>query len=178
MEVDIQIQGSCFCCGDGVTVYEIVAEHHWTMNQIDPSAMSPWVFEALEPEAKNIPNYFKKLGHSIVVAGEDFGCGSKSVEHPMAALKDAGVQLVLAESFSRYSYRNAINLGLPVMTCPGIREAVHPGDVVNVDLMAGRISNMTTGVTLQANGLGEFALNILKAGGLLEFIEQKRRYRL
>ena len=79
------------------------------MNKIDAQEMSHWVFELMEPSAEGSPDFFKRMGLSIVVAGKNFGCGSKSVEHPMAALKGAGVELVLAESFSRYSYRNAIN---------------------------------------------------------------------
>lgn len=168
------IKGRCYCCGDGVTVYQIIPEARWTMNKMDPVEMSRWVFEDAEPSAKNASGWFKQQQLSIIVAGKDFGCGSKSVEHPMAALKGAGVQVVLAESFSRYSYRNAINLGLPVMTCPGITGMVRCGDELSVNLLTGQVENHTTGNICRADALGEFALSILAAGGLLPYIQIKK----
>lgn len=169
------IKGTCWCGGDGITVYQVIPETKWTMAKIDAEAMSKWVFETLEPGAEGKEGYFKNQGFTIVVAGKDFGCGSKSVEHPMAALKGAGVQLVVAESFSRYSYRNAINLGLPVITCPGITAVAKRGDELEVNLMTGEIENLTSGAKIQAAGLGEFAMEILSAGGLLQYIKEQRR---
>ena len=69
-------------------------------------------------------NTFRKSGYEIIVAGKNFGCGSKTVEHPVMAMLGAGVKLVIADSFSRYSYRNAINLALPVLICPGIEHTL------------------------------------------------------
>lgn len=167
------IRGKCWCGGDGITVYQIIPELRWTMNKIDAEQMSQWVFEELEPGAENTANAFKQKGFTIVIAGKNFGCGSKSVEHPMAALKGAGIKLVVAESFSRYSYRNAINLGLPVIACPQITKYVQRGDELEVDVMSGKIKNLTTGTEMCASGLGEFAMEIISEGGLLQYIKKK-----
>lgn len=164
------ITGKCWTCGDEVTVYQIVSENHWTMERLDGAAMGNWIFESLEDGIAGVEGGFKKLGFDLVVAGKDFGCGSKSVEHPMAALKGAGIKLIIADSVSRYSYRNAINLALPVVICPGISGKVHKNDRLTVDLINGRILNCTTGEEIYAAGLGSFAMEILAAGGLLNYV--------
>ncbi|MDR2981565.1 MAG: hypothetical protein LBV12_04880 [Puniceicoccales bacterium] len=168
--MDNMISGCCWNCGDDVTVYQIIKEEHWTMQEMDAAAMGNWVFEDLEPRAEGMQGGFKLLGFDIVIAGKNFGCGNKSVEHPMAALIGAGVRLVIAESFSRYNYRNAINLTLPVLTCPGIRQFAHMGDRISANLLSGEIINMTSNQTIQGDGLSEFALKIIASGGLLEHI--------
>lgn len=164
------IKGKCWTCGDDVTVYQIVSENHWTMERLDGETMGNWVFESLEDGIAGVEGGFKNMGFDIVVAGRDFGCGSKSVEHPMAALKGAGIKLVIADSVSRYSYRNAINLALPVVICPGISRKVHKNDRLTVDLINGKILNCTTGEETAAAGLGNFAMEILAAGGLLNYV--------
>lgn len=163
------ITGCSWVCGDGVTVYQIIAEEHWTMKKLDGKEMGNWVFESMEEGISGIEGGFKHLGFDIIVAGKDFGCGSKSVEHPMAALKGAGIKLIIAESVSRYSYRNAINLALPVLICPGITKMVRKGDTVSADLLSGAIINRTTGETAAVKGIGNFAMDILAAGGLLKY---------
>lgn len=165
------VTGRCWTCGDQVSVYQIIAEEHWTMDRLDGDAMGAWVFETAEDSFKGIPGSFKRLGYEVIVAGESFGCGSKSVEHPMAALKGAGVKLIIADSVSRYSYRNAINLALPVIMCPGISRKIHRDDVVTVDLINGKIINHTTEEILYAEGLGEFAVGIVEKGGLLQYVQ-------
>ncbi len=167
------VKGKCYTCGDNMTVYQVIPEVRWTMKKMDPEEMGRWVFETELEGAQDTPGAFQKQGYEIVVAGENFGCGSKSVEHPMAALKGAGVKAVLAESFSRYSYRNAINLALPVLVAPGISAKVSTGDIVRVDYGSAEIVNETTGEKLQAQPLGEFALGILEDGGLLKHVEKE-----
>ncbi len=164
------IKGKCWCGYDSMTVYEIIPEAHWTMDKMDLEEMSNWVLETVLPGALEHPGYFREQGYTVIVAGKDFGCGSKSVEHPMAALKGAGIQLVLAESVSRYSYRNAINLGLPVITCPGIMNKIQTGDMIEADMQKGYLFNHTTGEQIDIPPLSEFAEKILSAGGLLEYI--------
>ena len=83
------------------------------------------------------------------------------------------MKLVVAESVSRYSYRNAINLALPVVVCPGITKMARRDDVLNVDIESGLVVNETTGERLQGCGLNGFAMSILNAGGLLNYIEQE-----
>ena len=169
-----RIKGKCWICGDSVTVYQVLAETHWTMKNMDAEEMSHWVFDELEPRAAGQKDGFRNLGYEIVIAGKCFGCGSKSVEHPMAALKAAGIKLIIAESTSRYSYRNAINLALPVLVCPGITKAVKRDDMLSVDILEGNIKNLTTGEELSAIGLGPFADKIISVGGLTEWIKQRR----
>lgn len=170
------ISGRCFVCGDNVTVYQIIPECRWTMKKIDGKAMGSWIFEALEPGIENVENGFKKLNYDIIIAGKDFGCGSKSVEHPMAALKGAGIKLIVAESFSRYSYRNAINLALPVIVCHDITKKVRRNDEITVNLLTGQIRNHTTREAFLAEAMGPFALDIISGGGLLEYIMKGRKH--
>lgn len=101
----------------------------------------------------------------IVVAGTNFGCGS-SREQAATALVHAGVSCVLAESFARIFFRNAINLALPLMVCPNIASAVHPGDMLNVDLEKGIVENLTTRESLMGERISEYAMNILRSGGI------------
>lgn len=167
------ITGRSWTCGDKVTVYQVIPEEHWTMTKLDGEAMGNWVFENMEDGICGVEGGFKQLGFDIIVAGKDFGCGSKSVEHPMAALKGAGIKLIIAESVSRYSYRNALNLALPVVICPGITKIVNTGDILSVDLLNGKMVNCTTGEVATAMGLGDFAMEILTAGGLLKYVAAK-----
>ena len=166
------MEGKTWICGDFTTVYQIIPESHWTMKELDPDAMSKWVFCEYD-EIGNKPGEFVRQGYVIVVAGKMFGCGSKTVEHPTHALKGAGVKLVVAESFSRYSYRNALNLALPVMICPGITDIVARGDLLEVDRQSGIIINKTSGVKIQAEPIPPFGEELINNGGLLGYIRRK-----
>lgn len=102
----------------------------------------------------------------IIVADENFGCGS-SREHAPLAIKEAGVDVVIAKSFARIFYRNAINTGLAIMECPEAVDALSAGDVVRVDADAGVITDETTGDTFQAPPFPPFIREIIEAGGLI-----------
>lgn len=102
----------------------------------------------------------------IIVAEENFGCGS-SREHAPIAIKAAGVSVVVAKSFARIFYRNSINIGLPIMECPEAVEAVKQGDVVSIDTETGLITDETTGDTFQAQPFPPFICEIIEAGGLV-----------
>jgi len=108
----------------------------------------------------------------IIVAGANFGCGS-SREHAPLAIKSAGVSGVIAESFARIFYRNAINIGLPILECPEAAEEIRAGDEVQVDLASGEITDKTTGKTYRAKPYPEFMLGIIRAGGLINDIRAK-----
>jgi len=101
----------------------------------------------------------------IVIAGRNFGCGS-SREHAAITLKESGIGAVVADSFARIFYRNAINLGLLVIVCKGISRMVREGDVLRVHIKSGKIENITRGEVLQGEGLSEDIIDILKAGGI------------
>lgn len=108
----------------------------------------------------------------IVVAGTNFGCGS-SREHGAITLQEAGIGAVVAESFARIFYRNAINLGLPVIVCRGISEKVAENDKLMVNVMTGEIKNLTKNEVYQGEGLSEFIAEILKAGGIKPLFKAK-----
>ena len=108
----------------------------------------------------------------IIVADENFGCGS-SREHAPIAIKAAGVDVVIAKSFARIFYRNSINTGLAIMECPEAVDAISAGDVVSVDADAGTIVDETTGRTFQAQPFPPFIREIIEAGGLINRMRQK-----
>ena len=106
----------------------------------------------------------------IIVADENFGCGS-SREHAPIAIKAAGVDVVIAKSFARIFYRNAINIGLPILECPAASEAIAEGDTVSIDFDTGVITDETTGRTFQAAPFPPFIQNIIAKGGLMNSLK-------
>ena len=109
----------------------------------------------------------------IMVGGENFGCGS-SREHAPIAIKESGIALVIAKSFARIFYRNAINIGLPIMECPEAVDAISAGDTVSVNFDTGVITDETTGKTFQAEPFPPFIQEIISAGGLMKSIKAKK----
>ena len=107
----------------------------------------------------------------IMVGGENFGCGS-SREHAPVAIKAVGISCVIAKSFARIFYRNAINIGLPILECPAASEAISEGDVVSINFDTGVITDETTGQTFQAAPFPPFIQNIIRAGGLMKSIQE------
>ena len=107
----------------------------------------------------------------IVVAGTNFGCGS-SREHAAMTLKGAGVGAVLAESFGRIIFRNAINLGLPVIVCPGISKCAQKGDEIRIDIETGEVTDVTRGKVLKTTPFSPYVLNILESGGIKNMIRK------
>jgi len=110
----------------------------------------------------------------IIVAGRNFGCGS-SREQAAYTLKVRKVGAIIAESFARIFYRNAINLGLPVLICPNIRQQVSDGDLLTIDFASGRGINESTGRMFQAEPLSEYVINIIKSGGITALIKKEYR---
>ena len=108
----------------------------------------------------------------IVVGGGNFGCGS-SREHAPLALKASGVKCVIAKSFARIFYRNAINIGFPILECPQAVDGISAGDRVSVDFQSGAIVNQTTGQTFQAAPFPAFVNGIIENGGLLNSLKAR-----
>lgn len=108
-----------------------------------------------------------------IVAGDDFGCGS-SREHAVWALRGAGIQTVIAKTFARIFYRNAINNGFYLIESQDAPEKIHDGDELDIDYKAGTIKNKTTGKDIKFQALPDFALEIINDGGLLEHIKKSR----
>jgi len=118
-------------------------------------------------------NFVKKLEFGdILVAKENFGCGS-SREHAPISIKAAGVSVVIAKSFARIFYRNAINTGLPILEAPEAVDGINDGDQVSVDLDNGVIVNETSGATFRAQPFPPFVKEIIEKGGLIESVKEK-----
>ena len=120
------------------------------------------------------PDFFKTVQPGdIIVAGVNFGCGS-SREHAPLAIKTAGIGLVIAKSFARIFYRNAFNIGLPILECPEAAETFTEGEALSVDLLSGEIRGKHK--TLQAKPLPEFMNAMIRAGGLVPYIRQQEGF--
>jgi 3-isopropylmalate/(R)-2-methylmalate dehydratase small subunit len=110
----------------------------------------------------------------FVIAGDDFGCGS-SREHAVWALRGAGIKAVIARSFARIFFRNAINNGFLAIECPQAVETIKPGDEVEIDLAGGRLRNLTSGKEVSFVPLSDFARELIEDGGLLPHIQKKAK---
>jgi 3-isopropylmalate/(R)-2-methylmalate dehydratase small subunit len=136
---------------------------------VDPYDLAKHALEGLDPD---FPEKAKK--GVIIVGGKNFGCGSSREQAPLA-LKYSGVKCVIAESFARIFFRNAINIGLPVIECKGISAAVDDGDELTVDFEAGTVQNLSKGKSFQVAKLPPFILEILADGGLIEYLRREMR---
>lgn len=170
--MNTSIEGKAYNCGDNITAYQIIARDRWGLG-LTPELLGNWVFEDAIPEVKNVEGGFKHMGYEIVVAGDNFGGGGKSIEHPIAALQGAGIKLLIADSFDRYNFRNAINRGLPAILCPGISKMAHSGDTLEANLVTGQIKNKTTGDSIQGAPLSELVLKFAEAGGMLNYFRNQ-----
>ncbi|MDW7673070.1 MAG: 3-isopropylmalate dehydratase small subunit [Bacillota bacterium] len=130
------------------------------------------VNHAMEGIDEDFVSRFKAGG--IVVAGQNFGCGS-SREHAVITLKELGVTGVIAESFARIFFRNAINLGVPIVECPGISSKVKEQDELEVNFIEGTIKNLTNGEVFQGNKIDPVAYEILSSGGIVEKIKNRKK---
>ena len=119
------------------------------------------------------PDFVKKFKPGdMIVAGVNFGCGS-SREHAAIALKAVGTSVILAESFARIFYRNAINLGLPLLVSPGITNHVKSGDTLKIDLKKGVVRNQSTGAELNVQPMSGYVFDILDAGGIKPLVKKQ-----
>jgi 3-isopropylmalate/(R)-2-methylmalate dehydratase small subunit len=134
---------------------------------VNPNELAQHALESLDTEFVN-----KAKEGVIVVGGKNFGCGSSREQAPLA-LKYSGVKCVIAESFARIFFRNAINIGLPVIECKGISTAVKTGDELVVDFEAGKIENISNGKKFQVDKLPPFILEIFADGGLIENLRRR-----
>ena len=145
--------------GDNVDTDQIISGKYLTLR--DPDEMAKHVFEAARPE---FPSGVRK--GDVIVAGKNFGSGSSREEAPVV-IKRVGISIVIARSFARLFFRNAINIGLPVLECKDYARIVD-GDIVEADLEAGAVKNLTKGEIFTAYKMPQFLSNILEAGGALE----------
>lgn len=155
----MKFEGTVHKYGRDVDTDVIIPARYLTTS--DPAELAKHCLEDLDSE------FVKKVQPGdIIVAEENFGCGS-SREHAPICIKAAGVSVVIAKSFARIFYRNAINIGLPIMECPEAVDAIDNGDVVEVDADTGVITDKTTGRTFQAQPFPPFLQEIIEEGGLV-----------
>ena len=149
--------------GDHVDTDVIIPARY--LNTSDPKELAKHCMEDLD---KDFPE--KNRDGCIIVAGKNFGCGS-SREHAPIAIRESGVACVIAKSFARIFYRNAINIGLPIFECEAASDGIAAGDEVRVDFDTGLITNLTKNETYQAQPLPPFIQNIVNRGGLLNSLK-------
>ena len=157
--------GSVFKYGDNVDTDVIIPARY--LNSSDPKELALHCMEDIDKEFVN-----KVHVGDIIVANKNFGCGS-SREHAPLAIKAAGVSCVIAETFARIFYRNAINIGLPIVECSEAARAIAAGAEVEVDFDSGVITNMTTGERFQGQAFPPFMQNLIACGGLVNYINNK-----
>lgn len=158
------VKGKVFKYGNDVDTDVIIPARY--LNTTSESELASHCMEDIDPSfVKNV-----KPG-DVIVAGDNFGCGS-SREHAPIAIKASGVQLVIANSFARIFYRNSINIGLPILECPEAAAAISAGDTVEADLSQGTITDLTTGKTFKAQPFPPFIEDIIRAGGLLNSLKK------
>lgn len=157
-------RGQVFKYGDNVDTDVIIPARY--LNSSDPKELAAHCLEDIDKEfVHNVKN------GDIIVATKNFGCGS-SREHAPIAIKAAGVSCVIAETFARIFYRNAINIGLPIIECPKAAREIQAGDVVEVDFDSGLITDQTTGATYQGQAFPPFMQKIIDCEGLVNYINQ------
>ena len=155
-------QGHVFKYGDNIDTDVIIPARY--LNSSDPADLAAHCMEDIDTD------FVKKVQTGdIIVAEKNFGCGS-SREHAPIAIKAAGVSCVIAETFARIFYRNAINIGLPIIECPEAAAAINAGDEVSVDFDSGVIRNITKGTSYQGQAFPPFMQKIITAGGLVNYI--------
>lgn len=161
----MNLHGKVHKYGDDVNTDVIIPARY--LNVSDPAELAQHCMEDLDPD------FLKKVKPGdIIVAGSNFGCGS-SREHAPLAIKAAGVSCVVAKSFARIFYRNALNIGLPILESNEAVAKTKAGDTLEVDLSTGEIRNITRGLTFKANPFPDFMLKLIKAGGLIEYTKRK-----
>jgi 3-isopropylmalate/(R)-2-methylmalate dehydratase small subunit len=161
----MKMQGRAWKFGDDVDTDAIIPARY--LNTSDPKILAAHCMEDADAE------FSKKVNKGdIIVAGKNFGCGS-SREHAPIAIKNAGVSCVIAQSFARIFYRNAFNMGLPILECPEAAAAVETGDELEVDLDKGLIVNQSRGKTYQAQPVPPFMQKLLQAGGLMPYVQEQ-----
>lgn len=160
----MKAKGTVHKFGDNVDTDVIIPARY--LNTADHKELASHCMEDIDKD------FIRKVKNGdIITAGANFGCGS-SREHAPIAIKESGVSCVIAATFARIFYRNAINIGLPILECPEAAAAIGGGDEVEVDFDAGIITDLTTGAKFQAEPFPEFIKEIIDKGGLLNSLKR------
>lgn len=159
------IRGKAFVFGPNIDTDQIYPGRF--LDLTDPEDVAKHAMEGADP------TFVKEFAAGdVIVASTNFGCGS-SREHAVVTLKSVGIGAILADSFGRIFYRNAINLGIPVIVCPGISMLVKKGNILNIDIVSGKVINETTGTTCDAQPFSEYTMNILSSGGIKPMVREQ-----
>lgn len=164
-------RGRAFCYGADIDTDVIIPARF--LNTSDPRELATHCMEDSKQDINaGLPVFSKRVKPGdLIVAQKNFGCGS-SREHAPIAIKACGVSCVIAKSFARIFYRNAINIGLPIIECPEAVDGINEGDIIDVDFNTGVITNVTTGNTFQGQAFPEFIQKIIATGGLVNKIKE------
>jgi len=158
------LQGKVWKFGDNIDTDLIIAARY--LNTSEPSELAKYVMEDADPE------FVSKMSEGdIIVAGENFGCGS-SREHAPIALKEAGISAIIAPTFARIFYRNAFNMGLPIFELKEADE-INEGDTVKVDMAKGEVINITQAKSYKFTPIPPFMQELVDAGGLINFAKKE-----
>ena len=162
----VKAHGRVFKFADNVDTDVIIPARY--LNSSDPKELAAHCMEDIDPLFTE-----KVTKGDLIAAGRNFGCGS-SREHAPIAIKAAGVSCVIAETFARIFYRNAINIGLPIIECPEAAKRIEEGDEVEVDFDSGMIYNRTRNEKYQGQSFPEFMQRIIASGGLINYINSDK----
>lgn len=161
----MKAQGAVHKYGDNIDTDVIIPARY--LNSFDPKELAAKCMIDVDTEFVS-----RVKEGDIMVGGKNFGCGS-SREHAPIAIKAAGISCVIADTFARIFYRNAINIGLPIIECPEAAAEIQAEDQVEIDFDSGVITDVTTGKTYQGQAFPPFMQGIIQAGGLVNYINQK-----
>ena len=162
----MKAKGRVFKYGDNIDTDVIIPARD--LNTSDSKELAAHCMEDIDTEFVN-----RVKQGDIMVGVKNFGCGS-SREHAPIAIKESGISCVIAASFARIFYRNAINIGLPILECAEAAEAISDGDEVEVDFSTGEIRDLTSGKSFKAQPFPEFIQDIIASGGLIEAVKQNK----
>lgn len=162
----MKAEGKVIKYGNNVDTDVIIPARY--LNTSDPTELAKYCMEDLDKEFVN-----KVSKGDIMVAGKNFGCGS-SREHAPIAIKASGISCVIADTFARIFYRNAINIGLPILECPEAAQDIDDGDKVEIDFGTGNIINRTKGKEYTGAAFPQFMQEIIAAEGLIEYIKKQQ----
>jgi len=161
----MKMRGRAWKFGDDVDTDAIIPARY--LNTSDPAILASHCMEDADPAFAG-----RVRTGDLIVGGRNFGCGS-SREHAPVSIKAAGISCVIAHSFARIFYRNAFNMGLPILESPEAAESIQPGDEIEVDLGSGLIGNHSRQQTYPAQAIPPFMQELLQVGGLMPYVEKK-----
>lgn len=160
------IKGRALVFGDDINTDVIIPARY--LNTSDPTELAAHCMEDIDP------TFIERVKKGdVLVGGKNFGCGS-SREHAPIALKASGIACIVAKSFARIFFRNALNIGLPIVECPQVTDSIKEGDTVEIELDKGTIKDLTSGMSFKAQPFPPFMRDLIVEGGLLAYASKRK----